>query len=209
GEPAGARLRRDCARLAARLSSGAVPLVHRDASGGVMRVPAKTVGHFKVRAIAGTHTVLIALDCAAQARHGLMGFGFKRTVVGAVNPGEKWLRSLKVFESIVPDPKNARDPNDPTKPARFSTKDHPIQSFLWSDYRAQPDTRYRFTVVPMYGQPGALQPQPGLSFDIRTEKSIDGGHGVWFNLGAIASQAFAREFGNTAPTEQEANDPSA
>ena len=174
-----------------------------------MRVPPKTVGHFKVRAIAGTHTVLIALDCAEQARHGLMGFGFKRTVVGAANPGEKWLRSLKVFKSIVPDPRHARDPQDPTKPARFSTEDYPIQSFLWSDYTAQPDTRYRFTVVPMYGQPGALQPQPGLSFEIRTEKSIDGGHGVWFNRGAIASQAFAREFGNTAPTEQQANDPHA
>jgi len=69
-----------------------------------MRVPAKTVGHFKVRAMAGTHTVLIALDWAEQARHGLMGFGFKRTVVGAVNPGEKWLRSLKVFESHRPGP---------------------------------------------------------------------------------------------------------
>src|SRR6266850_4642416 len=120
-----------------------------------MRV-SKTEGHFKVKAIAGTHTVLIALDCAEPRRHGLMGCGFKREVVGGATAGDKWLRSLKVFKSIVPDPKNARDPDDPTKPARFSTRDHPIQSFLWGDYTAEPDTRYRFTVVPMYGQPGAL-----------------------------------------------------
>jgi hypothetical protein len=159
-----------------------------------------TEGHFKVRAIAGTHTVLMALDCAEPRRHGLLGFGFKREIVGGPPTADKWLRSLKVFKSVVPNPR---------QPARFSTKDHPIQSFLWSDYTAEPDTRYRFTVVPMYGQPGALAPQPGLAFEVRTEKAFDQGHGVWFNRGAIASQAFAREFGNRAPTAQETDDPAA
>jgi phosphatidylserine/phosphatidylglycerophosphate/cardiolipin synthase-like enzyme len=168
----------------------------------------KTEGAFRAKAISGTHTVLIALDCADQQRTGLMGFAFKREVVGA-GDGGKWLRSLKVFKSLVPDPKNARDPQDPTKPARFSTWDHPIQSFLWSDYTAEPDTAYRFTVVPMYGEPGALQPRTEITFEIRTVKTLDRGHGVWFNRGAIASQAFAREFGNKAPTEVEVNDPGA
>jgi phosphatidylserine/phosphatidylglycerophosphate/cardiolipin synthase-like enzyme len=59
----------------------------------------------------------------------------------------------------------------------------------------------------MYGQPGALEPEAELEFEIRTEKEFDQGHGVWFNRGAIASQAFAREFKNKAPTEQQINDP--
>jgi phosphatidylserine/phosphatidylglycerophosphate/cardiolipin synthase-like enzyme len=164
-------------------------------------------GDFRAKAIAGTHTVLIALDYPEARRSQLMGFAFKREIIGAANLGPKWLRSLKVFKSIVPDPKNARDPHDSTKPARFSTWEHPIQSFLWSDYTAQPNTPYRFTVVPMHGQPGALQPQPGLTFEIRTEKELDQGHGVWFNRGAIASQAFAREFGNTGPLPPENPDP--
>lgn len=167
----------------------------------------QTQGDFKAKAIAGTHTVLIALDCADQARKGLMGFAFRRESVGKAGTGSKWLRSLKVFKSIVPDPKNAKDPKDPGKPARFSTWEHPVQSFLWGDYTADPDTLYKFSIVPMYGKPGALKPAPALDFEIRTEKEVDQGHGVWFNRGAIASQAFADKFQNKAPTDEEANDP--
>lgn len=162
-----------------------------------MRV-VKSEGDFRVKAIAGTHTVLIALNCAAERRAGLMGFAFKRAGGGNTEP--KWLRSLKVFKSTVPDPKKARDPKDPSQPMRFSTWEFPIQSFLWGDYTAEPDTLYKFTIVPMQGQPGALQPQPELTFEIRTEKTLAQGHGVWFNRGAIASQAFAREFHNKAPS---------
>ncbi len=163
-----------------------------------MRVVAAQ-GDFRVKAIAGTHTVLIALDCLEARRHGLLGFAFRREAVGTVDASPKWLRSLKVFRSIVPDPLKERDPTDPMKPKRFSSWEHPIQSFLWGDYTARPDTRYRFTVVPMYGRPGALQPARALAFEVRTEKELDRGHGVWFNRGAIASQAFAREFGNVGP----------
>jgi phosphatidylserine/phosphatidylglycerophosphate/cardiolipin synthase-like enzyme len=167
----------------------------------------KAEGDFRVKAIAGTRTVLIALDCKEERRHGLLGFAFKREVVEGASVGSKWLRSLKVFKSVVPEPQKERDPKDPTKPKRFSTWEHPIQSFLWGDYTAEPDTLYRFKVVPMYGQPGALDPGPGLNFEIRTEKEIDRGHGVWFNRGAIASQAFAREFGNSGPEPPDNPDP--
>jgi phosphatidylserine/phosphatidylglycerophosphate/cardiolipin synthase-like enzyme len=168
-----------------------------------MRVT-KSKGDFRVKAIAGTHTVLIALDCAEERRRGLMGFAFRRDVVGGENKGPKWLRSLKVFKSVVPDP---RALNAEGKDIRFSTWEHPIQSFLWSDYTAIPDTAYKFTVVPMYGKPGELKPAPGIAFEVRTEKEFDEGHGVWFNRGAIASQAFAREFGNTGPQPPENPDP--
>ena len=109
----------------------------------------------------------------------------------------------KLFKSIVPDPKALRDPVDNTQPKRFFTNEHPIQSFLWSDYTAFPDTRYKFTVIPMYGTPGNLQPDPALTFEVQTEKEFDQGHGVWFNRGAIASQAFARRFKNKAPAGPE------
>jgi hypothetical protein len=35
----------------------------------------------------------------------------------------------------------------------------------------------------------------------------DGKHGIWFNRGAIASQAYAREFGNHKLTNAEMDDP--
>jgi len=166
-----------------------------------MRVSASVNG-FRAKAIAGIHTVLIAVDCEEMRRKDLLGFAFKRGISGSE---PKWLRSRKVFRSLEPDPKNARDPQDPEKPKRFYTKDHPVQSFLWGDYSAQPDTAYDFTVIPMYGRPGALQPGQEIKLRIRTEKEFDQGHGVWFNRGAIASQKFAEEFGNKPP--QNIDDP--
>jgi hypothetical protein len=43
-------------------------------------------GGFRVRAIAGTHTVLIALDCRTDLRQGLLGFAFKRETALAAGP---------------------------------------------------------------------------------------------------------------------------
>jgi phosphatidylserine/phosphatidylglycerophosphate/cardiolipin synthase-like enzyme len=171
-----------------------------------MRVPAKAQRDFAAKVIAGTHTILMALNCPEARRKGLMGFSFQRST-GSGQP--KPLRSLKVFKSIEPDPKNAKDPDDPTKPKKFFTTDFPIQSFLWGDYGASPGTTYHFRIAPMYGRPGALttDPKDEIAFDITTEKEWDETttHGVWFNRGAIASQKFAEEFGNKPPTN--INDP--
>ena len=159
---------------------------------------ASSNGDFNARAIAGTHTVLIALNCKDPRRKDLRGFAFQREVVGPGGTGPKWLRSLKVFKSVVPDPKNAHDAADPTKPARFYSNAFPIQSFLWGDYGARPGTQYRFRILPMYGKPGALttDAQDEIDVAITTEEEWPQGstHGVWFNRGAIASQKFAEEF---------------
>jgi phosphatidylserine/phosphatidylglycerophosphate/cardiolipin synthase-like enzyme len=172
-----------------------------------MRVPVQALRDFQAKAISGTHVVLIALNCPEPRRAGLMGFSFQREQVGPGGSGPRWLRSQKVFKSLVPDPKNAHDPNNPTRPQPFYTDRFPIQSFLWSDYAASPDTSYRFRILPMYGQPGALttSPQDEIALEIRTEPEFDGAQGVWFNRGAIASQKFAEQFGNKAPAN--INDP--
>lgn len=134
----------------------------------------------------------MALDCVEARRKGLKGFAFECEMVGVGGSGPVWLRSQKVFKSVEPDPKNAHDPNDPTKPKKFYTNEFPVQSFLWGDYGALPDTVYRLRILPMYGDPGALttDPKDEIKFEIRTEKEWEDGqtHGVWFNQGAIASQ---------------------
>jgi len=104
-----------------------------------MRITAKK-GRFRAKVIAGTRAVLVALDCDESSRHGLMGFAFRRETVGVKDDKPKWLRSQKVFKSLVPNPEEALNPADPTKQVRFSTWEHPIQSFLWGDYTATPDT---------------------------------------------------------------------
>jgi hypothetical protein len=108
-----------------------------------------------------------------------------------------------------PDPKNARDPNDPSKPQAFYTDRFPVQSFLWGDYSASPGTTYRFRILPRFGDPAALTTDPTdeIRLEVTTEQEWEPGqtHGVWFNRGAIASQKFSEEFGNKPP--QNINNP--
>jgi len=166
-----------------------------------MRQSAKSVnGEFQVFAVAGTHTVLMAMNCAEHRLKGLRGFGFLRKAAGETDG--KWLRSLKVFRSVVPDPSQPVNGKRPV----FTTEKHPVQSFLWSDYTARAQTRYEFTIVPMYGAPGALQASDDdrIHLVVETEAEDDAsGHGIWFNRGAIASQYFAAEFGDVEPTTEQ------
>jgi phosphatidylserine/phosphatidylglycerophosphate/cardiolipin synthase-like enzyme len=152
-------------------------------------------GDFRARAIAGSRVILIALDLAQEKCKGLMGFAFERAQDGT--PAQ-WLKGVRVFKTLEPNPRPGR---------QYSTLENPIQSFLWSDYTASPDTTYNFAIAAMYGKPGALQKGDTLNFGIRTEKVDDGEQGVWFNRGAVASQAFAREFNNAAMTDEIAADP--
>ena len=147
---------------------------------------------FQAKAISGTHVILIALNCPNALREGLKGFSFEREIVGPGSTGPKFLRSQKVFRSIMPDPKNARDPNDPSKPQAFYTDRFPVQSFLWGDYSASPGTTYRFRILPRFGDPAALTTNPTdeIRLEVTTEQEWEPGQtqGVWFNRVAIDSQ---------------------
>lgn len=159
----------------------------------------KLDGELRVRAIAGTEVILIALDMAPAAREGLRGFAFKREIIGSGRPAE-WMRAIKYYEQLVPNPNKDDD---------YSTRDHPIQSFLWSDYRADVDREYEFTIVALYGEIGNFEERHSVNFRIRTEKAKDKGHGVWFNRGAIASHALGTQFQNKMVTPEMFNDVSA
>lgn len=163
-----------------------------------MRVNTAT-GKFRASAIAGTRAVMIALDCDEDAKKGLLGFAFQRKRIGQ-DAEPRWLRSLKVFESVIPRPD--------TKHGDYRTNEYPIQSFLWSDYTAEPGVTYQFDIFPAFGKPGAVVLGSKLTLEVKTEVENDGQHGIWFNRGAIASQAYAREFRNHKPTDEEMNDPS-
>lgn len=153
-------------------------------------------GDFKAFAIAGTRAIMIALDCENDARQGLLGFAFRRKRQG----GEpRWLRSQKVFKSVVPKPDV--DHGD------YRTNKFPIQSFLWSDFTAEPGVQYQFEIFPVYGTPSEPDLQDPLVLSVTTEAEVGEDHSIWFNRGAIASQAYAREFKNHKPTKAEQNNP--
>ena len=90
-----------------------------------MRV-SQSSGALRVKAIAGTHVVLMALDMDEGARPGLRGFAIKR---GHGGQAQQWLEGIKYFKDLVPNPK----PGD-----SFPSRQQPFQSFLWSDYTASP-----------------------------------------------------------------------
>jgi phosphatidylserine/phosphatidylglycerophosphate/cardiolipin synthase-like enzyme len=149
-------------------------------------------GGFDVRAIAGSHVVLLAFDATKQARKGLLGFALKR-----VSGGERegyWLKGSKVFREVIPNPIPGQS---------YSTLEHPVQSFLWGDYSAKPSHEYQFVVRPVYGKPKNLTYGDDIEITVSTENEDDGTHAVFFNRGAIASQAFARKFGSKSPEEPE------
>ena len=160
-----------------------------------MRVSQST-DHLRVKAIAGTHVVLMALDMDEEARKGLRGFAIKRGLKGQQ---QEWLRGIKYFEALVPNHKPEDD---------FPSREQPFQSFLWSDYRASPGTAYDFTIVALYGDLTApFEERHTLEFSIATEPEDAGEntHGVWFNRGTIASHAFETEFHNKALTDDMVN----
>jgi phosphatidylserine/phosphatidylglycerophosphate/cardiolipin synthase-like enzyme len=154
-----------------------------------------TAGGISVHAIPGTRTVLLAMDADAQARRGLLGFSIgTRRRSGSI----AWRRGFKFFEELVPSPQPGE---------RRSLLDHPWQSFLWGDYSSPPGGKVTYVVRPMRGTPRAPDYGPDVDITVRLHAPDEGNQGLYFNRGAIPSQAFADEFGNVGPTEDEQNDP--
>ena len=143
-------------------------------------------GPITVRAVAGTYVVLLGMNVDPTQAAGLLGFGIERT---DHTEGEQHVLSNALLFAA----------NDVGAKPDFSSTANPIQEFVWGDYTAKPDHRYTYRVTAMHGTPTA--PAPGVSTEvqIRTENPDDGTHGVYFNRGVVASQAYQQRFGTRAP----------
>ncbi len=156
-----------------------------------MRASARANG-ISVHAIAGSHAVLLAMNATEEARKGLAGFA-----IGTVAAGQpRWLKGFKFFKDLVP---------DPVPGERRSTLQHPVQSFLWGHYSATPGKRFDYFIRPLYfpdaGDPAALVSGQNIVLSVTTEDDHHGTHSVFFNRGAIVSQAFSDQFGNKPPED--------
>lgn len=158
-----------------------------------MRKKAKA-GDFSVHAIAGTYVVLLGMNIkeGSPLRKGLLGFAIFRR--NEKTGKEGWIPGYKIFEPKEGEP-------EPEKGKLVSSEDFPIQGFLWGDYMAERSTLYTYKVVPMYGSPGALKPGKSVKLSITTEDPAAATHGIFFNRGAAASQAYARKFGTKTPDQ--------
>ena len=120
---------------------------------------------------AGTRAILIALDVDASARTGLKGFAFKRF---SADGSSHWLTGMKVFPSLAP-----QQPPGKNKNIHFPTNENPIQSLIWSDYEATPQTDYKYEISAMYlrkrpernrGAAASATAKPGLASVARSTK---------------------------------------
>lgn len=144
--------------------------------------------NLSVRVVAGTEVVLLAVRVSELARKGLLGLAYGTVTDGKVT----WLRGRKVFKSVIPNP----DPKDD-----YSTAEHPIQSLIWADYTANPATKVTYRVAPVYGPASSPKLGPPVDIEAQTEDPSRGKHGIYFNRGAIASQAFAKGYQNKPPKD--------
>jgi phosphatidylserine/phosphatidylglycerophosphate/cardiolipin synthase-like enzyme len=120
----------------------------------------------------------------------LRGFAIHRT--DHTEDEAYYLRGLKTFA--------ATDPGLPPG-SSYSTRDHPIQGFGWSDYTAKPGHRYTYRIEALTGDPGALAVSEDVAVTISTEAPEGGTHDVYFNRGVAASQAYAQRFGDRSPRD--------
>lgn len=143
-----------------------------------------------VQAIAGTHVVLLGIDLPEQQCPGLLGFALRRE---DHTEGEKyWLSGYKTFASVEP---------SSAPGLLYSTRQHPIQGFTWSDFSAKPEHHYTYEVFALRGTPASPEASEKVAVDIRSEGEHGRTHHVHFNRGAAASQEYTRRFGDKRPEE--------
>lgn len=160
-----------------------------------MRFKSKTKAGYTIYAVTGTNTVSFAIDFTKADTTGMLGFSVQRSYP----PGEEllYLPGFKIFEEEY-----KKEGNKPNPDMIVSTKDHPVQSFVWDDFTLKPGQRYTYRFCPMTGEPGSLQEGPALDITVETEALFgDDKHDVFFNRGVASSQAYAREFHNAQPDE--------
>jgi hypothetical protein len=147
-------------------------------------------GDVVVQAVSGTYVVMFGMNMRAADTAGLLGFAIQREELAPGGEVE-WLRSSKSFPSV----------QATTAFTSQRSIDAPFQAFQWADYTVGPGERYRYRIFPVRGAPGNLVAGTPTTLEVATETPDDDRHAVYFNRGAIASQAYARRFGNAPPED--------
>lgn len=144
-------------------------------------------GPLSVQAIAGAYVVLLGIDMEEERSRGVLGFAIERTD-HTNNDRVDWLQGFKTFEA-----------SGLARGTLVSTKDHPIQAFMWADFTTRRAHEYTYRVVAMRGEPGKLKPAEWVKVRVAMEDEDKGKHAVYFNRGVAGSQAYVRKFGDLPP----------
>src|SRR4029077_25158 len=121
-------------------------------------------------------------------RPGLRGFAIRRT--DHTENESYWMSGTKVVRSVEP---------HPAPGLQYSSLKQPFQTFQWADYSAKPGYNYTYTIVAMYGDPGALEQRTSVDVSVTTEPIAEAEHTIHFNRGSAATQEYARRFQTKRP----------
>jgi hypothetical protein len=157
-----------------------------------MRFKSLQVGGYQIFAVTGTNTVSFAIDFTNADTQGLLGFAVERH-----DPEEDeqyFLYGFKVFQSVI---------TNPSPDLVVSTRDHPIQSFVYDDFTAKPGRKYTYYFHPVKGKPKNLDRSSSpIPITVQTEPNFSTlEHDIFFNRGVASSQAYQRRFGNQSPEQ--------
>ena len=150
------------------------------------------VNPLELYAVAGTHTVVLSMDMKTKPA-GLLGFALERK--DEKNGKLIWLYGQKCFAGVI---------QNPVPGQQYPTHLHPVQSFLWKDFTAEPNRAYSYKITPMFGAPNKPEYGDAETISIVTEPYIKGKHGIYFNRGVSGSQSYAEKFGNQRPDQMDA-----
>jgi hypothetical protein len=142
--------------------------------------------------VAGTSAVLFSLHMEKENANGLLGFYIHKK--NLVKKTSYDIEAIKYFKETVKDPKPG---------ARYSTKKHPWQSFLWEDFFVEFKGYYQYKFTPVYGTPSKLKYGKPVTISLRIPDPKDDIHEVYFNRGVAGSQAYASKFKNKRPDAME------
>jgi len=152
-----------------------------------MRFKSQLKNGYRIYAVAGINTISFAIDGGKADKKGLLGFSVERED----SKEKRFLDGFKVFKEVIP---------HPNKNVTVSTYDHPVQSFVWDDFTAKPNTRYSYDFYPVKGKPKKLIHKGPIRIEVKTEPLYsDLEHDVFFNRGVVSSQAYERRFENIPP----------
>ena len=153
-----------------------------------MRFKSKKIDGYTVYAVSGVNTISFAINFDGADTIGLLGFSVER--LNLENNERHFMNGYKVFEETIPHP----DEN-----IVVSTKDHPVQSYVWDDFTAKPNNKYEYFFQPIKGSAKNLdRTATPINIKVKTESLYNNNdeHDVFFNRGVASSQAFARKYKN-------------
>ena len=128
-----------------------------------MRYKSSKIDGFRVFAVTGTNTVAFAIDSSIAKMKKLLGFHAEKEYTKSNGQHVRvTVMGFKVFKERV---------EHPIAGGLYSTYDNPIQSFVWEDFSAYPNSNYTYHFTPLFDDPLNIRRGQTVSIKVKTEQS--------------------------------------